>query len=71
MFCRILRALNFYWVSSMKETNVPIRPFDNFMMIGNQPFFVSHKHDGPLACWMIHKILDNFDKSRSLQAHSE
>ncbi len=46
MFHRISNALNSYFgLPAMKELNVSIRPSDNFVLIGNQPYslcLVSH-----------------------------
>ena len=69
MFCRIRKALNSYLgLPATKELNMSIRPSDNFVLIGNQPFslcLVIHNHDGSLACWLIHSESDSFDKRRT------
>ncbi len=70
MFCRISNALNSYFGVTKKELNVYIRPYDNFVLIGNQPFSL-WVITTTLACWLIHSQFHFSDKSRLLQAHLE
>ncbi len=75
MLHRILNALNSYFgLPPMKELNVSIRPSENFVLIGNQPYslcLVIHVHYGSLAYWLIHSESNSFDKGRSLHTNSE